>query len=259
MEDKTRNTKTSTLTVTLLNKIERIRRIVTPITVVPKEAWVPFGFNYWRSSLPSSKSLLSVADPGEGPGLSRLFLDPNEARGAEKHFFDAAPPPSSRAVYLRVCMTGPPLSEGHDPPLIVTLITSYTNPATLKIEKHIFLFKLLSILNAHSWHSDLPLLLWGAHPQRPQGCEVHWLWMSWNTQCYFSVGLPRTVCAFVSLTLDNILQQYVPRNTVAKFNPNLRWPRRLKQKTKKKQQTKKKENANTKIENANEKKQNANN
>ena len=37
-----------------------------------------------------------------------------------------------------------------------------------------------------------------------------------NTQCYFSVGLPRTVCAFVSLTLDNILQQYVPRNTVAK-------------------------------------------
>ena len=26
-----------------------------------------------------------------------------------------------------------------------------------------------------------------------------------------SVGLPRTVCAFVSLTLDNILQQYVPQ------------------------------------------------
>ena len=182
MEDKTRNTKTSTLTVTLLNKIERIRRIVTPITVVPKEAWVLFGFNYWRSSVPSSKSLLSVAHPGEGPGLSRLFLDPNEARGAGKHFFDAAPPPSSRAVYLRVCMTGPPLSEGHDPPLIVTLITSYTNPATLKIEKHIFLFKLFSILNAHSWHSDLSLLLWGPHPQRPQGCEVHCLWMSWNTQ-----------------------------------------------------------------------------
>ena len=42
-----------------------------------------------------------------------------------------------------------------------------------------------------------------------------------NTQCYFSVGLPRTVCAFVSLTLDNILQQYVPRNTVAK------WPKSL--------------------------------
>ena len=67
--------------------------------------------------------------------------------------------------------------------------------------------------------------------------EVHGLWINvltisfvflWvrgpahyeNTQCYFSVGLPRTVCAFVSLTLDNILHQYVPRNTVAKFYPN---------------------------------------
>ena len=28
------------------------------------------------------------------------------------------------------------------------------------------------------------------------------------------------MCAFVSLTIDNILQQYVPRNTVAKFYPN---------------------------------------
>ena len=41
-----------------------------------------------------------------------------------------------------------------------------------------------------------------------------------NTQCYFSVGLQRTVCAFISLTLDNILQQYVPLNNVAKFYPN---------------------------------------
>ena len=38
-------------------------------------------------------------------------------------------------------------------------------------------------------------------------------------QCYFSVGLPRTVCAFISLTLDNILKQYVPQNTVAEFYP----------------------------------------
>ena len=28
-----------------------------------------------------------------------------------------------------------------------------------------------------------------------------------NTQCYFSVGLPQTLCAFVSLNLDNILSQ----------------------------------------------------
>ena len=43
--------KTSTLTVTLLNKFGRIRRIVTAITVVPKESRVPFGFNCWQSSL----------------------------------------------------------------------------------------------------------------------------------------------------------------------------------------------------------------
>ena len=36
-----------------------------------------------------------------------------------------------------------------------------------------------------------------------------------------SVGLPRTVCEFVSLTLDNILQQYVPRNTVDKWSKSL--------------------------------------
>ena len=41
-----------------------------------------------------------------------------------------------------------------------------------------------------------------------------------NTQCYFNVGLPRTLCPFESFTLDNILQQYVPPNTVAKFYPN---------------------------------------
>ena len=51
------NTKTCTLTVTPLNKIERIRRIVTAVTVVPKEAWVPFGFNCWQSSLPSSEEI----------------------------------------------------------------------------------------------------------------------------------------------------------------------------------------------------------
>ena len=34
-----------------------------------------------------------------------------------------------------------------------------------------------------------------------------------------SVGLPQTMSA-VSLTLHNTLQQYVPRNTVAKFYPN---------------------------------------
>ena len=57
MKNTTHNTKTSTLTVTLLNKIERTRRIVTAITVVPKEAWVPFGFNCLPSSLHSSEEI----------------------------------------------------------------------------------------------------------------------------------------------------------------------------------------------------------
>ena len=37
---------------------------------------------------------------------------------------------------------------------------------------------------------------------------------------FSSVGLPRTVCVFVNLNLDNILQPCVPRKTVAKYYPN---------------------------------------
>ena len=89
---------------------------------------------------------------------------------------------------------------------------------------HILLFKLLSILHAHSWHSDLSLRLWGPWNLNVLKISFDFLWVRGpayyeNTQCYFSVGLPRTACAFVSLTLDNILQQYVPRNNVAKFYP----------------------------------------
>ena len=92
---------------------------------------------------------------------------------------------------------------------------------------HIFLFKLLSILHVHSWHSDLSLRLWGPWSLNVLTISFVFLWVRGpahyeNTQCYFrafSVGLPRTVCAFVSLTLDNILQQYVPRNTVTKVYP----------------------------------------
>ena len=63
MEITTRNTKTSTLTVTLLNKIER-KRIVTAITVVPKEAWVPFGFSIVDNLLfLHRKRFLSQATP----------------------------------------------------------------------------------------------------------------------------------------------------------------------------------------------------
>ena len=50
-----------------------------------------------------------MADPGEEPGGSDppplLFLDQNEARRAEKIFWETAPP----LPYLRVWMTAPPL------------------------------------------------------------------------------------------------------------------------------------------------------
>ena len=90
---------------------------------------------------------------------------------------------------------------------------------------HILLFKLLSILHVHSWHSDLSLRLWGPWSLNVLTISFVFLWVRGpaimkTVKCYFSVGLPRTVCSFVSLTIDNILQQYVPRNTVAKFYPN---------------------------------------
>ena len=90
---------------------------------------------------------------------------------------------------------------------------------------HIRLFKLLSILHVHSWHSDWSLRLWGSWSLNVLKISFVFLWVRWpahyeNTHCYFSVGLPRTVSAFVSLTLDNTRQQYVPRNIVAKFYPN---------------------------------------
>ena len=93
MKNTKRNTKTSTLTITLLNKIERRRRIVTAITVVPKEAWVLFGFNCWRSSFPSSEEIF----------YHRQLL-------------------VFRIVKIKIT--------------IVTLITSYTNLATLKLDTH---------------------------------------------------------------------------------------------------------------------------
>ena len=174
-------TEVCTLTLTLLTKIDRIRRIVTAITVCLKEAWVPFGFNCWQLSLPSSEE---------------IFITGNSLCSA--------------------------LWKSKS-------LLSQWLPATqsLRLSKliHIRLFKLLSILHVHSWHSDLSLRLWGPWSLNVLTISFVFLWVRGpadheNTQCYFrafSVGLPRTVCAFVSLTLDNILQQYVPRNTVAKF------------------------------------------
>ena len=53
-----------------------------------------------------------MVDPGEGTAPP-LFLDQTETRRTEKKiFFETA------LLYLKVWMTGPPLSEGLDPPLV---------------------------------------------------------------------------------------------------------------------------------------------
>ena len=63
---------------------------------------------------------LTVADPGEEPGWpgSPLFLDQNEARRAEKIFFETASPPLiSGSGWPPIPPPPLPLSEGLDPPL----------------------------------------------------------------------------------------------------------------------------------------------
>ena len=66
-------------------------------------------------------SFLSVADPGRGLGPP-LFLDQTEARTSKVFFVDGTRPPPPPIPYLRVLMTGPPLTEGLDPPLLIPMI-----------------------------------------------------------------------------------------------------------------------------------------
>ena len=179
MKNTKRNTKTSTLTVTLLDKIERIRRIVTAITIVFQRSLSPFWFQ-----------LLTIFSSFIGRDFYHRQL-----------------------LVFRIVKIKSLLSHWLSATQILRLLNLI----------HI-LFKLLSVLHAHSWHSDLSLRLWAPWSLNVLTISFDFLWVRGpahyeNTQCYFSVGLPRTVCAFVSLTLDNILQQYVPRNNVAKFYP----------------------------------------
>ena len=83
---------------------------------------------------------------------------------------------------------------------------------------NIALFKLLSILHVHSWYSDLSLRLWGPWFFDVIECLDNFLCFSMGSRTspfrkhsvlFFSVGLPRTVCAFVSLTRNaaaNVIQ-----------------------------------------------------
>ena len=61
---------------------------------------------------PITLNMTSVADPGEGPGgpAPPYFYTKLMPKGPKKIF--VTPP-----LYLRVWMTGPPLSGGLDPPL----------------------------------------------------------------------------------------------------------------------------------------------
>ena len=87
---------------------------------------------------------------------------------------------------------------------------------TLKLDTHsIPLFKLWSILQVHSWYSDLSLRLWVFDVTE---CLDNFVCFSLSSRTspfrkrsvsFFSVGLPRAVCAFVSLRRNNILQQYI--------------------------------------------------
>ena len=52
----------------------------------------------------------------EGPPHSSLLFRPNWGPKVQIFFLDRVPP------YLRVWMTGPPLTEGLDPPLLTPMI-----------------------------------------------------------------------------------------------------------------------------------------
>ena len=69
----------------------------------------------------------------------------------------------------------------------------------------------------HSWNSDLLLRLWSQWVFDVIECLDDFLCFSLrsrtspfrkHSELFFSVGLPRTVCAFVSLTRDNMIEQY---------------------------------------------------
>ena len=175
--------KKSTLTVTLLNKIERIRRIVTVITVVPKEAWVPFGFNCWQSSLPSSEEIFIT-------GNSFLFC----------------------IVKIKITF--------------VTLITSFTNLATLKLDTY------SSVQTLIDFTGTLLTFRFVIASMRSMvfKCLDNFLCFSLSSRTshyentvLFQCGATAnsvSICKF-NPRQHTVLQQYVPRNTVA--NDQNRW------------------------------------
>ena len=96
-----------------------------------------------------------------------------------------------------------------------------TATQTLRLSNliHILLFKLLSILHVHPWHSDLSLRLWGPWSLNVLTISFVFLWVRGpahyeNTQCYFSVGLPKTLFRDFGLLYENDKGEYVVLNDV---------------------------------------------
>ena len=91
--------------------------------------------------------------------------------------------------------------------LIVTLITSYTNLATVKLVKHYSVQTLIHFIRT------LLIFRFVIASMGPMSFDViecldSFLCFSLSSRTS-PVGLPRTVCAFVSLTRDNIIEQYI--------------------------------------------------
>ena len=91
----------------------------------------------------------------------------------------------------------------------VTLITTYTNLATLKLDTN---SSVQTLINFTRTLLTFRFVIASMRSMVFDVLTIFFVFLSVrgparykNTQCYFSVGLPRTVCAFVSLILDNIL------------------------------------------------------
>ena len=94
--------------------------------------------------------------------------------------------------------------------LIATLITSYTNLATLKLVKHssvqtlihftrtLLIFRLvIACMGVHESLMSLNVLI------------ISFVFLWFRGPAHSEQSLPRTVCAFVNLTRDNIIEQYI--------------------------------------------------
>ena len=162
--------------------MESIRRIVTAITVVTKEAWLPFGFNCWQSSRPSSEHIyMNTSNLSSSPlWISKSLLS---------HWLPA----------IQIFR----LSNLVHIPLFKLLSISHVHSWYSDLSFRLLVLMLLNVLTI------LFVFLWVRGPAHSK-----------NGRCHVLVwALPRTVCAFLRLRHDdNILQQYI--DTFLATSPN---------------------------------------